>query len=155
MAESGRIKNNETLKLKSKLEYLEKALSESEERYQSLIKQSSDGVYIFDPKTGRILEVNNQFLQMIGYTVEEMLGLTMYDIVTLDKSTIDMNIENVIKNREYVFGLRQYLCKGGHIIDVEISSTLISYGDSHVIMVNVRNDTERLKSEKELQKHVR
>ncbi len=150
MAESGRIKNNETLKLKSKLKYLEKALSESEERYQSLIKQSSDGVYIFDPKTGRILEVNNQFLQMIGYTVEEMLGLTMYDIVTLDKSTIDMNIENVIKNREYVFGLRQYLCKGGHIIDVEISSTLISYGDSHVIMVNVRNVTERLKAEKEL-----
>jgi PAS domain S-box-containing protein len=87
---------------------------------------------------------------MIGYTAEELLGLTMYDIVTLNKTTIDMNIENVIKNRNMFFGLRQYLCKDGRIIDVEISSTLISYGDSHVIMVNVRNVTERLKAEKEL-----
>lgn len=145
-------KINELEKSKAELMRVEKALRESEERYRSLIKQSSEGVYIFDPYTGKILETNNQFLKMLGYSEEEILNLTMYELVNLDKKTIDLNIKRVFQNREYLSGLRQYKAKDGRLIDVEISSTLISYGDSHVIMVNVRNVTERLLTEKELKK---
>jgi len=147
-----RQKINELEKSKAELMRVEKALRESEERYKSLIKQSSEGVYIFDPNTGKILETNNQFLKMLGYSEEELLSLAMYDIVNMDKQTIDMNIKRVSQNREYLSGLRQYKAKNGNLIDVEISSTLISYADSKVIMVNVRDVTERLSTEKELEK---
>ena len=154
MSELSRLKQkiSELEKSGAELRRVEKALRESEERYRSLIKQSSDGVYIFDPNSGKILEANDQFLKMLGYSEDEILQHSMYEIVALDRSTIDMNIQKVFQNREYLSGLRQYVAKNGNLIDVEISSTLISYGDSHVIMVNVRNVTGRLKTENELKK---
>ncbi|MBA4416528.1 MAG: hypothetical protein C0392_01260 [Syntrophus sp. (in: bacteria)] len=133
------------------LKRVERALRESEKRYRSLIRQSSDGVYIFHHETGRILEANDQFLRMLGYTEEEITSLRLYDIVTLDKNIVDANIQKVLQDRQYLFGLRQYVCKDGSLIDVEISSTLIRYGSSKVIMVNVRNMSERMRDEKELQ----
>ncbi|MCX5807862.1 MAG: PAS domain S-box protein [Proteobacteria bacterium] len=154
MSELSRLKQkiSELEKSGAELRRVEKALRESEERYRSLIKQSSDGVYIFDPNSGKILEANNQFLKMLGYSEDEILHLSMYEIVALDRATIDINIQKVFQNREYLSGLRQYVSKNGSLIDVEISSTLISYGDSNVIMVNVRNVTGRLKTENELKK---
>jgi len=128
----------------------EKALRESEERYRSLVKQSSDGVYIFDPKTAKILEANEQFKKMLGYSEEEIPGLTLYDIVVLAKETLDASIKKALLEGVYIYGLRHYRCKGGSVIDVEISGTLIQYGEAKVVMVNLRNVTERRKTEKQL-----
>jgi PAS domain S-box-containing protein len=131
---------------------IEKALRESEERYRSLVKQSSDGVYIFDPKTAKILEANDQFKKMLGYTEEEIAGLSLYDIVILEKKVIDASIKKVLRDGIYIYGLRHYRCKNGSAIDVEISATLIHYGEVQVVMVNLRNITERRRVEKKLEK---
>jgi len=129
---------------------VEKALRESEERYRSLVKQSSDGVYIFDPKTAKILEANDQFKKMLGYSEEEIPGLSLYDIVMHPKEMIDSSIKKVLRYGVYIYGLRHYRCKDGSVIDVEISGTLIHYGEAQVIMVSLRNVTERRKAEKKL-----
>ena len=129
---------------------IEKALRESEERYRSLVKQSSDGVYIFDPKTAKILEANDQFKKMLGYSEEEIAGLSLYDIVILEKEVIDASIKKVLRDGIYIYGLRHYRCKNSSAIDVEISATLIHYGEAQVVMVNLRNITERRRAEKKL-----
>lgn len=129
---------------------IEKALRESEERYRSLVKQSSDGVYIFDPKTAKILEANDQFKKMLGYTDEEIAKLSLYDIVILEKEIIDAGIKKVLRDGIYIYGLRHYRCKNGSTIDVEISSTLINYSDAQVVMVNLRNITERRRAERKM-----
>jgi PAS domain S-box-containing protein len=126
-------------------------LRESEERYRSLVKQSSDGVYIFDPKTAKILEANDQFKKMLGYTEEEIAGLSLYDIVILEKKVIEASIKKVLRDGIYIYGLRHYRCKNGSAIDVEISATLIHYGEVQVVMVNLRNITERRRAEKKLE----
>jgi PAS domain S-box-containing protein len=129
---------------------IEKALRESEERYRSLVKQSSDGVYIFDPKSAKILEANDQFKKMLGYTEEEITGLSLHDIVILEKKVIEASIKKVLRDGIYIYGLRHYRCKDGSAIDVEISATLIHYGEVQVVMVNLRNITERRRVEKKL-----
>ena len=130
---------------------MEKALRESEERYRSLVKQSSDGVYIFDPKTAKILEANDQFLRMLGYREEEIASLTHYDVNHMDRNAIRANIQKVLRNGQYIVESRQYRRKDHSLVDVEISATLIDYGDSHVVMVNIRDITERKRAEEELQ----
>jgi PAS domain S-box-containing protein len=130
---------------------MEKALRKSEERYRSLVKQSSDGVYIFDPKTAKILEANDQFLRMLGYREEEIASLTHYDVNHMDRNAIRANIQKVLRNGQYIVESRQYRRKDHSLVDVEISATLIDYGDSHVMMVNIRDITERKRAEEELQ----
>ncbi|HNQ45787.1 MAG TPA: PAS domain S-box protein [Syntrophorhabdus sp.] len=129
---------------------VEKALRESEERYRSLVKQSSDGVYIFDPETARILEANDQFTKLLGYSEDEIPGLSLYDIVISRKEMIDASIRKVLRDGTYIYGLRHYRHKNGSVIDVEISGTLIHYGEAQVVMVNLRNVTERRKAEEKL-----
>ncbi len=131
---------------------MEKALMESEERYRSLVRESSDGVYVFDPKTKKIMEANSQLLKMLGYKEREFASLSIDDIVILDKETIDANLRKVLRYGQRLTGLRQYRCKDGSIVNVEISSSLVSYGNSKVCMVNVRSVTERQRAEEELQK---
>lgn len=51
---------------------IEKALQESEHRYQLLVEEGFDGIFIH--QNFKIIYVNPQILQMTGYTAEEMLG---------------------------------------------------------------------------------
>jgi len=57
----------------------EEVLRESEERYRAVVEQSADGIWLFDPDTKRVLESNTRFQEMLGYTAEELRGLTNYD----------------------------------------------------------------------------
>ena len=130
---------------------VEQALRQSWIRYRSLVMQSSDGIYILDPRSSRILEANDQFLKMLGYTEEEIIRLSLEDIVVFENESVKESIAKILKDRHDVFGLRQYRCKDGSLIDVEISATLMSVGDARVIMVNVRNVTDRRRAEAALQ----
>ena len=56
-----------------------------------------------------------------------------------------------LKHTEPVSGLRQYRRKDGSLTDVEITSSLIRYKGEQFIMVNVRDVTERLRAQHELE----
>ncbi len=130
---------------------VEKALEYSEARYQLLVRHSSDGVLLFSPATLKILEANNSFLKMMGYTEKEITSITLPDIIAMKKKDIVANIRHVLKHTEPVSGLRQYRRKDGSLTDVEITSSLIRYKGDQFIMVNVRDVTERLRAQHELE----
>jgi PAS domain S-box-containing protein len=130
---------------------VEKALEDSEARYRLLVSHSSDGVFLFNPRTLNILEANTSFLKITGYREEEITRLTLPDIVTMKKKDIMANVRGVLRNSEPVSGLRQYRRKDGTVTDVEITSALINYRSQQFIMVNVRDVTERLKAQHELE----
>ncbi len=130
---------------------VEKALEYSEARYRLLVRHSSDGVLLFNPTTLKILEANTSFLKMMGYTESEITGITVLDIIAMKKKDILLNIRHLLKHTEPVSGLRQYRRKDGTLTDVEITSSLINYKGSQFIMVNVRDVTERLRAQHELE----
>jgi PAS domain S-box-containing protein len=153
-----RERTTELLKSKELLELeieerarIEQALRQSWIRYRSLVKQSSDGIYILDPRSSRIIEANDQFLKMLGYSEEEITRLSLEDIVVFENESVKDSIAKILKDRHDVFGLRQYRCRDGSLIDVEISATLMSVGDERVVMVNVRDVTDRRRAEAALQ----
>jgi PAS domain S-box-containing protein len=88
---------------------------------------------------------------MLGYKEEEIAGLSLYDIVILEKKVIEASIKKVLRDGIYIYGLRHYRCKNGSTIDVEISATLINYSEARVVMVNLRNVTDRKRFERTLE----
>jgi PAS domain S-box-containing protein len=136
---------------RAQLKRMGKTLTESEERYRSLLKQSSDGVYLFDPKTAAVLEANAQFLKILNYAEEEITSLSLYDIVLVPRAQIDRSIQKVLRDRQQILAICQYRSRDGSIIDAETNSSVIRQDKARVIMVNVRNVTERKRAEQELQ----
>jgi PAS domain S-box-containing protein len=133
----------ERIRLEKEKADAEKELRESEERYSAVVKQSSDGIYLLDLDTKKILEVNNAFQGMIGYKPEEISKLNIYDFVAHDKKDIYNKIQNIISKKNKHIGERKYRHKDGTLLDCEARANLISFGGRDVLCVVVSDITEK------------
>jgi PAS domain S-box-containing protein len=66
----------------------EEKLRESEERHRAVIEQSVEGIYLFDPDDGRVLESNTAFEKLLGHTSDEFLGMTVYDFIAHEREDV-------------------------------------------------------------------
>ncbi len=59
-------------------------LRASEARYRTLVEQASDGIFVSDSQ-GHYIDVNTSGCRMLGYTREELLALSIADVITPDE----------------------------------------------------------------------
>ena len=60
-----------------------KIIEKSEKRYRSILKAAIDGYWLAD-KNGRLLEVNDAYCRMSGYTEQELLGMNVSDLLAVE-----------------------------------------------------------------------
>jgi diguanylate cyclase (GGDEF)-like protein/PAS domain S-box-containing protein len=128
----------------------EEALKESEERYRTVVEQSAESIWLFDPDTKQVLESNTAFQEMLGYTAEELRRMTNYDFVAHSRDDIDSAVQRVVQERRGFFGERKYRRKDGTVLDVEVSGTVIPYRGREVVCGVARDLTERKRAEEAL-----
>ncbi|HEX8773551.1 MAG TPA: PAS domain S-box protein [Pyrinomonadaceae bacterium] len=131
----------------------EDAMRESEERYRALVEQSSDGIFLADVETKRILEANQSYCRLLGYSDEEILGMTLYDVVTASPKHVDDNIQRVLTEGYHFIGERQHRRRDGSLVDVEISLNSVSFGGKQALCTIVRDITERKRAEEALKEN--
>ncbi|MBC7935944.1 MAG: PAS domain S-box protein [Rhizobacter sp.] len=102
-------------------------LAHSEERYRTLIEQASDGIFISNAD-GQYIDVNSNGIKLSGYTKDELLTLTIYDLMAPGEAEHnpirleELQLGNVVINE------RKLKRKGGDLINVEISAKLLVDG---------------------------
>ncbi len=99
----------------------EEALRASEERHRTILQTALDGFWITDMQ-GRLLEVNESYCRMSGYTTQELLAMNISDIEYAEthEDTINHNQPLVAQGKDR-FETR-HRRKDGSIIDVEVSA---------------------------------
>src|SRR4051812_33295279 len=122
-------------------------LKESEERYRAVVEQVAEGILLVDVDTRRVLEANAAYQNLLGYTPEEILRLTLYDLVPYARESMDCYVQHVLEQRSYVSGERRHRRKDGSLVDVEVSTNLISYSGRRALGIVVRDITERKQTE--------
>ena len=87
------------------------------DRYRTAFEQAAVGI-IRTGLNGRILDVNDHFCWMLGYSRRELTELAIVDITHQDEHVKDQSIaELALQGREKTFDLtRRYLHKGGRVI---------------------------------------
>jgi len=68
---------------KKSKEQLIAELAESEEKYRIQVEMATDAIFL-ETVEGRILECNAAGAKMFGYTKEEIIGLTISELVPKD-----------------------------------------------------------------------
>ena len=129
----------------------EKALTESENKYRTLIDKATDGILI--AQDGVFKFVNQAFCEMMEYTEAELLNKSFIEVV--DKRHHTEMIENHKKRMSgdsfpAIYRARLYR-KGGSTIMVELNSRTTDFEGKPASFVITRDITERLKIEEELQ----
>lgn len=122
-------------------------LVESEEKYRILVEFASDCIHI-ETIEGRILECNIAGAKMFGYTKEEMIGLTIADLVPEEFAK---TLSKIITEKETTHGKfvsRISKKKDGTIFPTEIATKFINIGGKPRLIVYVRDITERKRAEK-------
>ncbi|MEI6126977.1 MAG: PAS domain S-box protein [Pseudomonadota bacterium] len=125
------------------------ALRKSEEMYRSLYEGSREGIVQIDME-GRFVAFNPSYLEMLGYTAEELLGKS-YKVITPPgiEEWEDRIVREQIQGRGYsdVYE-KEYIRKDGTIVPVELRAFLINIGGQSVGMWGVCRDiTDRKLSE--------
>ena len=128
----------------------EQALKDSEERYRTLVEGANDAVFLetFD---GHIVDVNTKACQLLGLTRDELLHLTMADLVYQDDSHPEE--EETEEGEAGQHREETMLRKNGSRVPVEVNTSILRLKGEKYLMSVVRDITQR--KEKELrQKHL-
>jgi hypothetical protein len=130
----------------------EKILRESEEKYRRLVEQLQEGVWAID-KDSCTTFVNSRMAEILGYTVDEMLGKPLFAF--MDKRGIEI-AKRLLEGRAQ--GIREqhdfeFVKKDGSRIYATLETSPINDSDGSYIgaLAGVMDITERRKTEKTLQ----
>jgi len=118
------------------------SLAQEQEFYLSAIFQTTqDGIWVVDPQQ-RVVDVNESYCRMTGYSREEMLGMSIRD-VDVDESPEETRarVERIIDCGRESFQAR-HRCKDGSLIDLEISATFMPLRGGRMVCF-CRDVTER------------
>lgn len=131
---------------------VEETLRESEGRYRTVVRQAAEGIFLVDVETKRILEANTAYRGLLGYSVQEIAGLRLYDVVAHDRESVDRYLRQVLEQRVYYIGERQHRRKDGSLVDVEVSSSVIHYGGREALCIVTHDVTARKQTEEALRR---
>ena len=126
----------------------ETALSESELRYRTLFDVSTGAIFL-ETLEGRILHCNTSACEMFGYTKEELIGLTVADIVPEDvaKTLPDIIKKQISTGAIFIETINKR--KDGQVFPVEVSTRFITLAEEQLILAHVHDITKRKQAESE------
>ena len=128
----------------------EKALRRSETRYRTLFGESRDAVYM-NTREGKILDVNQASLDLLGYSRDELIGMNVRKLYVHpeERSVFQREIERQGSVRDYELKFRR---KDGVQIDCLVTSTVRRAVDGKVLGYQgiIRDITEQMQAEKAL-----
>lgn len=119
-------------------------LSESEEHYRILTQASFEGVAISED--GRLLDVNDEMLKMLGYERDELIGRKIVDLAAPECRDV---IAERIRTHSGDTIEHRLVRKDGSFIIAEARSKTAKVGERTVRMTALRDITERKKIEQE------
>ncbi|MDY6954401.1 MAG: PAS domain S-box protein, partial [Thermodesulfobacteriota bacterium] len=129
----------------------EEALRQSEERYRALFENSIDPIYV-TTREGAFLDVNQSWLDLFGYTREEMIGLNAQKIYVDpdERSRFQRQIEQEGSVRNYEVKFRK---KDGTEMACLITATVRQASDGSILGYQgvMRDITESKRIQAQLQ----
>ncbi|MCL6473113.1 MAG: SpoIIE family protein phosphatase [Firmicutes bacterium] len=118
--------------------------------------KSNDAVYVFDFEDGLILDANDYVCNMLGYTREELLQITVFDIHPEEEHDRMIELIELFAQEGQIRGVSDMHLKkkDGTWIPVEKNGTLFPINGRKVVQCTCRDISMRKKFEAELNKRI-
>ena len=140
-------------KHRSEAEQFRKELIEKNQKLESVFSHSALGIMLAE-RSGRILDANPKFLEMLGYTMEEIQTLSYIDFTYPEDREKDMKLYMEALQRKKPYSKeKRYIRKNGSMFIGKLSASFIL--DDNGIPKYVVGHVEDITKEKELEEHLK
>ena len=127
---------------------METTLRESEEKYRKIVRNSPDGIFLFDPESFIVLDANPIFCDMIGlFFRETLVGKRMTEFCNDSEEFIRHKIDRLREKGLLETFRTEFRRFDQTRFSVSISATTIPFEEREVILVTVRNIALEVQSE--------
>lgn len=127
----------------------EEALRETENRFRSLFANACDGIIILS-EDGRLVDVNESFALMHGYSVQEMQQFNLKDLDTPESGKLaPERMRKLLAGELLTFEVEHYH-RDGHIFPLEVAANLVTAGGVSYIQGFHRDITGRKLAEEQI-----
>lgn len=135
----------ETVISLSRQKRVELLLESEAQRRKALLEKSSDGIAIIN-QTHRVVEANERFAVMLGYSPEEVLSLRTWDYdVWIPKEKLVYKFKDLTEINEVFESVHRR--KDGSTYDVEVSARGLLAGGEPFVLVICRDISDRKRDE--------
>ncbi len=128
---------------------VEEALYDSERRYRALFEGAGEGILVIDRENGKIKHANNAICQMLNYSPEEILRISLKDIHPEDSFELDSQWFRMAPGEKIIFSEARCKRKDGIIIPAEINASAIELDGRKCVVGFFSDLTESRKIETE------
>jgi PAS domain S-box-containing protein len=134
----------------------EEALRRSEERFSKAFHSSPAALSITMLDNGRLLEVNDAFLRMTGFTRDEVIGRSTRELGLWDRQHRLMLAKALREHRAMAEFEIKFRKKSGEVREALLSVELIQLASGEASVLGIAQDvTERKRAEEALQRYPR
>jgi PAS domain S-box-containing protein len=127
--------------------HAEATLQKQNEEYRILFESNPCPMYVCDEETLAFLAVNNAALNHYGYSLEEFLGMTAYDIRPVESIPSFKAYIADHPERHHLGGIWKHRKKNGVVFDVEISWHRLDFAGRQAYLVMASDITEKQDAE--------
>jgi len=141
-----------TLRERDKHQQAQKALIESEQRYRQLFEKAGEAVFLMQaqgPDIGRIIQANQAAARMHGYTVDELIGMSIQELDTPEAAEGFPERNRRMQAGDWIHEEIAHLKKDGTPFTTEVSVGIIDIGDQKFLLAFYRDITDRKRIEAE------
>ena len=129
----------------------EQTIRASELSYRRLFEAAKDGILILDAATGRISDVNPFLIELLGFSLSEMVGKTVGELSPFKDIESNKAMLERLKRHGYIrYEDLPLETTDGRQIAVEFVSNVYQAGDKKVIQCNIRDITGRKRAQEEI-----
>jgi PAS domain S-box-containing protein len=120
------------------------------ERDETILKTCIDGFWVIDTQ-GKILEVNDAYCRMLGYSRDELLTMSIQDVEVVETPEETLQHIREITDKGFDRFESRHRRKDSTIIDLDISTTYLDFGGGRVFTF-FRDITAAKQAEEEIRK---
>jgi PAS domain S-box-containing protein len=110
------------------------ALAEAAERLRVLANTTADGFFRLDA-SGRLIEVNERYAEMSGYTAAELAGMPIGELDANETTEAVVGRLRGYRESDYQRFERVHKRKDGILIDVEVSIAHVKANDTFIVFI--------------------
>ncbi|HKN71871.1 MAG TPA: PAS domain S-box protein [Terriglobales bacterium] len=122
--------------------------------FRTLLDQSNDAIQVMDPETQRFLDVNERTCADLGYSREELLSMTVFDIDPDADESLCATVQRQLRESGCAIFERAHRRKDGTTLSVEVNLRRVRLDRAYDVAVS-RDITARKQAEERLREFER